>query len=387
MPTARISSSRSASGRAASRARLRRSRGSVLGALAAVVLLAAACSDSMGPVDRRFSEVAVVVNSVGGTLSLVGRSGLDGRLVAENDVRELGPGANAVTLAFAEQSVAVPVGATDSLLVFEPPGFPSLFRRCAAALPAGGSPGGVAIARGDAYVSLLVSGQVARVDLQTCAIERIAPVGPGPADVEVLDGTVMVVVGNLDFSTGGIPPRLGESYVAFLDAGTLTLRDTIGTLGFNAQFAALDLDGDLLVVNSGDFGSGNSTITVIDPALHRVEAGPFPLGEFGVDVAVGPDNRAYITSFADGLYVFDAGANRLLRGRENPLFAPGPAGARRGSSGVAVDGDGNVLSVFFGDAATPGEVFLFNDEGVLVDSAEVGLGPVGARFGPPLLID
>jgi hypothetical protein len=316
------------------------------------------------------------VNSVGGTLSIVGRAA-DGRLAAENDVAVLGPAANAVALGVGDGVVAVPDGATSRLLVFDEQ---TLARRCAASLPAGSSPNGVAIAGGKAYVSLISAGALARVDLGSCAVEAQVPVGPAPTDVEVLDDAVLVVVSNIDLTSPTFPPpRFGPGYVAFLDVSSLALEDTVETGGFNAQLAAVDRDGDLLVVNTGDFGGGNSSLAVLDPEARRFTAA-FPIGDSAVDVAVSPANLAYVSSFSDGLYVFDASANRVLRDGSDPLFAPGAGGARRGSGGVAVDRRGNVLSVFPGDFATPGTVFLFDVDDVLADSVDVGIGPIGVQF-------
>jgi DNA-binding beta-propeller fold protein YncE len=359
-------------------------RRSVMTRLFAIVvfplaLLAGGCSDEgpSGPAPEPLAGRAFVVNSLGGTLSIVGR-GPDGRLVAQNDVAELGPGSTAVTLAVGEGVVAVPDGGTNRLLIFEEA---TLERRCSAELPTGSSPTAVALAGGDAYVSLLLADGVARVDLATCAVEQIGIVGAAPVDLELLGRTLMVVVGNIDLRSGAFPvPRLGQSYVAFVDAGTLAAIDTASTGGTNAQFAALDQEGELLVVNSGEFGAGNSTVAVLDPVTRRLVAGPFPIGDFAADLAVSPDNRAYITSFNDGLYVFDATSNRVLRSTENPLFAPGPAGQPRGSSGVAVDRFANIVSVFFGEGATPGQVFLFDATEALVDSVTVGLGPFGTQL-------
>jgi streptogramin lyase len=346
-------------------------------AAAALVLFLAACTeeDGTGPVPGPLAGRAFIVNSVAGTLSVVGR-GADGRLAAQNDAVELGPASTAVALAVGDGVVAVPDGATSRLLVFDEA---TLAPRCEAALPAGSSPNGVAISDGKAYVSLLISGAVARVDLATCTVEQMGPAGPAPADVEVLDGKVLVVVSNIDLLGPGFPPpRLGPGYVAFLDAQTLTLQDTVGTGGFNPQFAALDRDGDLLVVNTADFGGGNSSLAVLDPVSRRFSAA-FPIGDSAVDLAVSPSNLVYVSSFSDGLYVFDASANRVVRGVSNPLFAPGPSGARRGSSGVAVDRRGNVLSIFPDNFAVPGRVFLFDSDGALVDSVAVGIGPVGVQ--------
>lgn len=332
-----------------------------------------ACSDGTGPEPvGALAGRAFVVNSIGETLSIVGRSEDTGDLVARNDVVELGPSSFAVTIAVGEGAVVVPAGGTSRLLVFDEE---TLARRCAAELPLASSPFGVTVAGGDAYVSLLLAGAVARVDLATCAVEAVAPVGPAPADIEVLGGRAMVVVGNIDLTQGlNPPPRLGPSYVAFLDALTLALEDTVGTGGFNAQFAALDRDGELIVVNTGDFNQGNSTVSVIDPAGRRLLAGPLPIGDSAGELSVAPDGRAYVTSFTEGLYVFDTRSNEVLRSTTNPLSADS-AGVRRGSSGVAVDRRGNVLSVYFGNAATPGQVFLFDRTEALVDSVAVGVGP------------
>ncbi|MBA2565068.1 MAG: hypothetical protein H0V09_06555 [Gemmatimonadetes bacterium] len=368
-------------------------RAASLGSLLAVFAAAGCSGDGTGPDEvSGLRDAAIVVNSLGGTLSFVGREREDGPLVAVNDAVELGPGANAVTLAIGEESVVVPVGGTDSLLVFAPPSSGEIARRCAAALPAGSSPNGVVIApggfggggsaaAGDAFVSLLLSGEVARVDLGTCQVEAIAVVGAAPADLEVVGDELVVVVSNLDLSGGGFPvPRLGEGFVAVLDPLTLAIRDTFGTGGFNPQFATVDREGDLLVVNSGDFGAGNGSLSVLDVEGGRRTAGPFPLGDFPADLAMGPDNRAYVTSFSEGLYVFDATANVVLRGAGAALAAPPRGEEVRGSSGVSVNEDGEVLSVFFNDGVTPGTAFLFDAQGALVDSVGVGLGPFSARF-------
>jgi hypothetical protein len=45
-----------------------------------------------------------------------------------------------------------------------------------------------------------------------------------------------------------------------------------------------------------------------------------------------------------------------------------------------VDRRGNVLSVFPGDFATPGTVFLFDIDEILADSVNVGIGPIGVQF-------
>lgn len=347
--------------------------------LASAALLASplACSeDGTGPEPGPLAGRAFVVNSLGGTLSVVGRRSSDGRLEAQNDIVELGPESNAVTLAVGEGVVAVPTQ-TNRLIVFEEA---TLAHRCSATLPVGSSPAGVALGAGDAFVTLLETGAVARVDLATCDVEGTAPVGPGAFDLEVLGDELLVVVGNVDFAAPGIPPRLGPSYVAFVDALTLEVRDTVATGGDNAQFAELDPDGDLVVVNSGDFGGGNGSVSVIDPVARRLTAGPFTIGDFPGDLAIGPDGRAYVTSFNDGLYVFDSGGNRVLRDASNPLFAPDTLGERRGSSGVAVDRRGNVLSVQFGAFPAPGEVFLFDAGEALTDSVDVGVGPFAIRL-------
>jgi hypothetical protein len=344
---------------------------------ATLAALFAACSDDdgTGPDGGSLAGRALVVNSVAGTLSVVGRDA-DGRLVAQNDAVELGAGSTAVTLAVGEGAVAIPDAGTSRLLVLEES---TLDQRCAAALPPGSSPNGAAIAGGKAYVSLLIAGAVARVDLGTCSVEVTMPVGPAPFDVEAVGSDVLVVVSNIDLVSGTFPPpRLGPSFVAFLDAATLAVEDTVETGGVNAQFAAVDRDGDLLVVNTGDFGGGNSSVAVLDPGGHRF-VGAFPIGDSAVDVAVAPSNLAYVTSFSDGLYVFDADANRVVRGRDDPLSADS-LGHHRGAAGVAVDRNGNVLSVYSGFCATPGSVFLFEPSGALVDSVAVGICPIGIQL-------
>ncbi len=357
----------------------RRATGMVVAAslaLGSLFLLSCSDEDGIGPLAGALGGRAFVVNSVGGTLSVVGR-GADGRLAAQNDVVELGPAANAVTLAVGDGVVAVPDGATSRLVVLEES---NLAQRCVATLPAGSSPNGVAIADGKAYVSLILADALARVDLASCAVEAQAPVGPAPTDVEVMGETVIVVVSNIDLRAPTLPlPRFGPGYVAFLEASSLALQDTVETGGFNPQFAAFDRDGDLLVVNTGDFFGGNSSLAILDPMARRFSAA-FSIGDSAVDVAVSPSNLAYVSSFSDGLYVFDATANRVLRDASNPLFAPASGGGRRGSSGVAVDRRGNVLSVFSSDFATPGIVFLFDADDVLADSVSVGIGPVGVQL-------
>ena len=110
---------------------------------------------------------------------------------------------------------------------------------------------------------------------------------------------MFVISSNLEKLRAG-----GPGIVSELDPTTM---DTIRTwaVGTNPQYAAA-YNGKLYVVNSGDFGSNNGTLCVINLRTNTVGATDPGFGEFPGPINIDSQGRAFISSFNYGTIVWSA---------------------------------------------------------------------------------
>jgi hypothetical protein len=246
--------------------------------------------------------------------------------------------------------------------------------------PGGNTSGSAWVDDRTALVSNLVSDEVGRIRLDQAsdAIEESAAVAPAPADIVMAADRAFIVSGNLgdDF----LP--LGNGVVTALDPETLEVLGTIDTGDFNPQYAAAGPDGLLYVVNTGDFVDPG-TMAVIDPmALERVDL----IEGMGVGpgaITIDARGLAYVSGFFFGTIVFDTKTRSFVRGPDDPVCAPIPAGGCRGAFHARADNDGDLYQAFFG---SPGEglapfTFVYRAGSfALADSIESGLGPAAVEI-------
>ncbi len=319
-----------------------------------------------GPVDDGASARAFVLNSISNSLSVIE---LDS-LTVQNDVIELGANSSAVGFSVRGSRAIVPNGSENNVIVID---IDNLTVTGTIDLPSGsGATGSAFLDDNTAFVCNLNLGSVARIDLRTMSVTDTIAVGLVPSGVAVASGKVFVANANVDLNT--FQP-VGNGTISVIDPATSQVTRTIDAGATNSQFLGLDNDGELIVVNSGQFGTGNGSISVIDPVTETLTAGPFTIGDFPGEFSVNPDGVAYIASFSAGLYSFDTTTNTVVRNASNALAAVTAGGTPFGAAGVDFDEQGNIYSVNFGDAATPGTVFVFDSNETLVDSVKVGIGP------------
>jgi hypothetical protein len=140
------------------------------------------------------------------------------------------------------------------------------------------------------------------------------------------------------------------------------------------------------VVNTGDYGGNNGTLSVINLGTNAVETTVPGFGDAPITINIDPQGRAFISSFSYGTIVWSTTASAFVRDPGNPLCAPVTGGACRGAADATVAPNGDVYQAFFGSAAQSLPAYYFVYDGstlALTDSVNVPIGPsglVGATF-------
>lgn len=213
------------------------------------------------------------------------------------------------------------------------------------------------------------------VDQAGSAIEETVEVTDFPTGIVTTGSRVFVISSNLDDNFQPI----GNGVVTEIDPATLQVARTF-TVGPNPQFGAVGPDGRLYVTNSGDFGAGNGSLSIIDLQANTMEATVDGFGDFPGPISIDQQGRAFISSFALGTLVWDTGTRTFLRGLSDPVCAPLSGGGCRGASGAQVAPNGDLYQTFFGSASGGLPAYLFIYDGstlALQDSIAVPLGANG----------
>jgi hypothetical protein len=207
---------------------------------------------------------------------------------------------------------------------------------------------------------------VTRVNYLTGDTVSVA-VGARPAGVLATRGKVFVLNSN---ATGGAPA--GASWLSVVDPLTNRLASGIDSILMpgpgNAGSADVAQDGVLYVMNSGPAsGATPGRLTLVDP-VGRSELGNF--GGFGdAPGAIASDgtDRLYVSSFSEGLMVFDLSKRRVVRGAGNGVAIPE-------NSGVAVDSHGRIYALEAGDCAggATGKVHILRPDLTEIRSVAAG---------------
>ncbi len=151
------------------------------------------------------------------------------------------------------------------------------------------------------YVSRILEGEVAVIDVQTDALIRLQRTGSNPAEVGVVTG-------------------LGRAFVADLTDGTITVIDTgdhsiEDVIDVGVPVATVGIDEAAQRVFALDFSNGvpGTDLHVID-ADTLVELDVFTVGHRTQNIVVSAaDDLAYITDFDDGVVEVDATTGAIVR--------------------------------------------------------------------------
>jgi sugar lactone lactonase YvrE len=206
-----------------------------------------------------------------------------------------------------------------------------------------------------AFVSALISQNVFKVDLTTNTVIDSFDAGVGATGIVLSNDKVYVS------NTGYIPTT--NSY----EPGTVTVYDiateaVVATVpvATNPQDLAVDADGRVHVLCTGDYWSEWASVKVIDPASDTV-VDSLAIGNSASVIFIDDNkNTAYIGSWGGGTFAYNAETMAVV----DSTFTT------KGSNGIAVDEDGYVWVSSWGKNA----VYRYDSLGEYVDSVAVGVG-------------
>jgi hypothetical protein len=145
--------------------------------------------------------------------------------------------------------------------------------------------------------------------------------------------------------------------------------------GLNPGSAAVGPGGRLYVVNSGRFGRGDGSLSVVDLETLAEVGHHDGFGEFPFSAAFGPDGRLYVGSFGFGVAVWNPAVEAFDRSPADPVT---PAGIPS-VSGLGFDRAGRLYTLK-PDCQGPSVVHRLT-AGFLVDAqAAVGTCPIALAF-------
>jgi hypothetical protein len=334
----------------------------VLSGAALLVLLPACGDDPVGP-DLTAREVGVVVSSTDVALTI-----FDVDDPTQSETVGLGADGSPVSLALRGRFAAVPLGIVPAVAVVDV--------REGALLRTVGLPEGSG-ATGAAFVNdsiVLVAnpglGSVTPVNVLAGTAGTAIEVGRYPHAIIVEGGRAYVLNAELE----NFAPD-GPSTVTVLDASNLSVVDTIELSGENAAKGAIGPDGRLYVINSGSWGAGNGSLSVIDLTSGTETDFVEAFGDFPGSIAIRDDGLVHVGLFGVGMLVWSASTESFTRGPDDPVTPGGVAS----TSGIGVDSQGRVYALE-PDCQNPSFAHRLSASHDSEDAIPVGICPMSIGF-------
>ncbi len=340
---------------------------SVVRALALLALFLFACDDGgpSGPPIPERVEVAVVVNSQDRTITVFPTDD-----PAPTTTIGLGPDGSPVTVAAQGSMVAVPLGVVPAVAIVDLDA-QAVVRTVA--LSEGSGATGVAFVNDSiALVANPNLDTVTPVNVRRGTLGTDIPTGGFPQAI-VTAGDIAFVL-NAELGPDFQPVRSGTLTV--VDGQSLAVVGTIELTGFNPGGAAVGPEGRLYVVNSGSFGQGNGSLSVVSTtALTELEHHP-GFGDFPSGIAVGgPAGNVFVSSFAYGIAVWDPVPREFVRPPDDSIRP----GGIPSSSGIGFDETGRLFALE-PDCQNPASAFRLDPVGEVEREIPVGTCPIGIAF-------
>ncbi|MDR0787685.1 MAG: hypothetical protein LBG44_07440 [Gemmatimonadota bacterium] len=342
-------------------------RAAALPLFGALAFLAGCSDDPTGPVELR-GEVAVVVNSIENSLTVVSTSD-PGRAFT------IGLGsanASAVGMAVRGSIVVVPLGRYPFAAVVD------LDARAVVhtvALPEGSGATGVAFLNDS--IALIANPNLNSVTplnvLRGTTGDQI-PVGVYPQSIMEHSGRAYVSNGNLDTSSGLLPPA-GPGSLSVID-NTLTVISTIALSGENTGSSVVGGDGKLYVLNTGNWDEPSGSISVVNLQTLQEEDHFTGFGWGPDSMTLLPGGLFRISGYAFGILEWNYLTRRFTRGLDNPIADA----AIRPVGSVGTDLSGRNWVTNSGNCAESGKLFRLSSSGSVEAEARVGICPAGLAF-------
>jgi YVTN family beta-propeller protein len=330
----------------------------------ALALGLAACHDSLGPHPSPGGELGVVLGSVDLSITVFPVDSPDAALVVG-----IAPAGTPVSLAARAGLAIVPLGTFPAAAVIEL----ATGQVRSVPLPEGSGATGVAfLDDSTAYVANPGLNTVSRVNVLSGTAEREIEVGGYPQAVVARGSRIYVLNGELDETFR--PTRNGG--VSVIDPATDSVIATIILTGYNPSAAAFGPDGRLYIVNSGTFGQGDGSLSVVDTgSLLEVEHHT-GFGEFPGDIELSEDGRAFVSSFFYGIAIWDAANDSFISPPADPLVVDGNSV----SSGLGLDSPGRLHTLVPGDCTAPGRALRLALDLSFDREISVGVCPIAITF-------
>jgi len=289
--------------------------------LVGLILFGCGEDKATGPVEPAPARSAYVVNGLAQTLSIFD---MEGKTMA-NDVVQVGKYPNWIVIR--EDRAYVVNSGDNSVQVIDLADNTTL-----GLIDTGDGTNPMQIAflsDNKAYATNNLTDEVVAIDIEPMAVTKRIAVGEAPNAVVVSEGKVYV--GNTAFD--GATFTYGQGTVSVIDGASDEVIETIN-VGTNPQFAAVDADGDVHVVCTGDYGAVEGEVHVVDGASDEVVA-TVGIGGTPGQIAIIPTGIAYLASQL-GLLGYSTSDYSVVHASSNPLSE------YAGSSGVAADSEGKV---------------------------------------------
>jgi hypothetical protein len=329
---------------------------------AAILLLCAACADTNAPAPEP-TEALLVVNSTANTLSIVP---VDNPAAAVQ-VQLGGTTPTPVGVSAFGRTAIVPLGLDNAVAVVDL--IDATVTRLVPLPDNSGATGSAIVDDSIAFVANPNRNSVSRINYLTGATSEQS-VGIYPEGIVYARGRIFVLNGNLDATFS----PAGPSSITVLDPTTTVRIDSIPLTGpGNAGFGVLGGDGLLYVMSAGSFFSGEGRLSIVDPVGLKELATFTGFGTGPGNLATDGVSRIYISSFAEGLLVFDTEVNQVLHGAGTGVTIPG-------NSAVAVDSKGRIYALESGpcQGGQPGKAHVLDSTLVQRSTITLGECPSGA---------
>ncbi len=264
-----------------------------------------------------------------------------------------------------------------------------------------GEPAGIAV-RGDRAVVPMGAPGVAVVNLQSGVVERMVRLPGSARGVAFLSDTLVAVAspgaGGVFFlnplrgapvrtvATGGSPevvqesggrlfalsPGAGNGQLIVMDSAAAPVVVELGA----PNPRALVVRGILLyVLNAGDPGAANGSVSVVSLATRREISLLRGFGESPEAMVLSPRGELYVAVPTRGVLVYDL-TGTFVRGTDAPINASGIAPA----SHVAMDPAGFMYMLHRGNCTNAGVLVRLDPSGAPASSARTGTCPVAVEF-------
>ncbi|MDH5282974.1 MAG: hypothetical protein OEW80_03715 [Gemmatimonadota bacterium] len=337
----------------------------ILRPFGAALLLSLACAEASAPLPPA-EEVLLVVNSTEASLQIIPVDAPTSSI----KVPLGGTTPSPVGVSARGGWAIVPMGLDNSVVVVDLT--LGVVERTIPLAANSGATGSAVIDDSIAYVANPGLNTVTRINYLTGDTASV-DVGVYPQAVIAARGKVFVINGNLVNFTPA-----GSSWLTVIDPATnqrASGTDSIPLPGpGNAGFGEEAGDGLLYIMNTGPYdGVTPGRISTVDP-VSRTELGSF--GGFGTapgPIATNGTDRLYISSYSEGLMVYDVIQGEVLRGA-------GDGVAIANNSAVSVDSEGRIYALETGPCTggTPGTIHILRRDLSEIRQVDAGECPVGA---------